>query len=167
MLSRKKIIDRDDGENSESFLDFTVTSAEMDAFRLLSGDTNPIHDETNYPEERGFDGALVYGGLLVAKISRFVGTILPGPGCVERGLTLRYRAPLYIDEPARLRGTVLHRNDDLGLLDIKLRIEASGRRVADGEAQTMIARKRPPTAPNSRNGTENARVGAVRVGADG
>lgn len=132
--------------------DFRITHAEMDAFRTLSGDTNPIHDETEYPRLHGFTRAIVYGGLLVAQISRMLGTRLPGPGCVERSITLRYRSPLYVDEPARLIARVVHENDDLGLVNLSMRIEAGPRPIAEGEAAAMLARERarPEIAPAAR-----------------
>jgi 3-hydroxybutyryl-CoA dehydratase len=129
-------------DGRKAIAEFRITHAEMDAFRALSGDTNPIHDESDYPRRHGFDGAVVYGGLLVAQISRFLGTRLPGPGCVERSIALRYRAPLYVGEPARLIVEVVHANEGLGLVDMKLRIESGSRRIAEGEAAAMLARER-------------------------
>lgn len=129
-------------ENAVVSSEFRITHAEMDAFRTISGDTNPIHDESDYPRRHGFDGAIVYGGLLIAQISRLVGTRIPGPGCVERSITLRYRSPLYVGERARLTARVVHANKDLGLVDMKIRIEAAGRCIADGEAAAMLARER-------------------------
>lgn len=124
--------------------EFLITHAQMDAFRTLSGDTNPIHDESDYPRRHGFDGAIVYGGLLVAQISRLLGTQVPGPGCVERSITLRYRSPLYVGERARLIAQIVHANKDLGLVDLKIRIEAGERCIAEGEAAAMLVRERTP-----------------------
>lgn len=123
---------------------FRITQTHMDAFRALSGDTNPIHDASDYPRRHGFSGPLVYGGLLVAQVSRLLGTRLPGPGCVERSIALRYRSPLYVDEPARLIARVVHANEELGLVDLKIRIESRGRRIAEGEAAAMLAHTRAP-----------------------
>ena len=129
-------------ENAVVSAEFLVTHAQMDAFRTLSGDTNPIHDESDYPRRHGFDGAIVYGGLLFAQISRLLGTRLPGPGCVERSITLRYRSPLYVGERARLRAQVVHANKDLGLVDLKIRIETGQRCIAEGEAAALLAPER-------------------------
>lgn len=131
-------------ENAVVTGEFLVTHAQMDAFRTLSGDTNPIHDESDYPRRHGFDGAIVYGGLLVAQISRLLGTQVPGPGCVERSITLRYRSPLYVGERARLIAQIVHANDELGLVDLKIRIEAAERCIAEGEAGALLARERAP-----------------------
>ena len=127
-------------------VEFCISEREMEIFRALSGDTNPLHDDAAYAGRRGFGGKVVYGGLLIAQVSRLLGTRLPGHGCVWRSITLRFRAPLYVDEPARLTGTVTHANADLGVMNLKLRIEAGGRTVADGEAAAILARERADVA---------------------
>ncbi len=127
-------------------VEFCITEREMATFRALSGDTNPLHDDASYARLRGFDGRVVYGGLLVAQVSRLLGTHLPGHGCVWRSLSLRFRAPLYVGQAAVLTATVTHANEDLGVMDLKLRIEADGRAIADGEAAAIIARERAHVA---------------------
>ena len=129
-------------QNSVVAEEFRILPAEMEAFRTLSGDTNPIHDESEYPIRHGFTGAIVYGGLLVAQISRLLGTRIPGPGCVERSIALRYRSPLYVGEMASLTAQIVYANDELGLVNLKLRIEAGARCIAEGEAAAMLARQR-------------------------
>jgi acyl dehydratase len=49
------------GQGTVVSMDFRITHGDMDAFRALSGDTTPIHDESDYPCRRGFAGALVDG----------------------------------------------------------------------------------------------------------
>lgn len=127
-------------------LEFCIADREMEAFRALSGDTNPLHDDAGYARQRGFDGRVVYGGLLVAQVSRLLGSHLPGHGCVWRSVTLRFRSPLYVGEAARLTGTVVHANEDLGVMNLTLRIEAGGRTIAEGEAAAILARERVDVA---------------------
>lgn len=118
--------------------EFRISDADMAAFRSLSGDTNPLHDDPAFARRRGFAGPVVYGGLIVAQVSRLLGTRLPGPGCVWRSLTLRFRAPLYVGETARLAATIIHANEDLGVVDLKLRIDAAKRCIADGDAAALL-----------------------------
>ena len=119
-------------------LEFSVSPEDMRAFRRLSGDTNPLHDDRAFAIRRGFKGVVVYGSLIVAQVSRLLGTVLPGPGCVWHSLSLRFRNPLYVGVPARLYGTVTYANDSLGLLKLALRVEAAGRLIADGEAAAQL-----------------------------
>lgn len=121
-------------------LSFTVTARDMDAFRALSGDDNPLHSDADFARARGFEGPVVYGALMVAAISRLLGTRLPGPGCVWHSLKIDFRNPLYVGQPATLKGVVRYCNDSLGLLRVTLEVSAGDRLLAKGEAQASLAR---------------------------
>lgn len=123
-------------------LSFRVTEREMNAFRTVSGDSNPVHYDRDYAWQCGFTGPVVYGGLLVAQVSRLLGTRLPGSGCIWRSLDLRFRSPLYVGELAQLTGTIRHANEDLGVYELMIRIDAGRRRIADGEAAAILTRRR-------------------------
>lgn len=82
---------------------------------------------------------MVFGGLIVAQISRFLGTVFPGPGCVWSKLTVNFRAPLLVGRTAALK---LHRsygNDDLGIWELALAVSEGDTLVADGSVQ--VARR--------------------------
>lgn len=121
---------------------FRIGEAEMAAFRALSGDTNPLHDDPVFARRRGFSGPVVYGGLIVAQVSQMLGTRLPGPGCVWRSLSLRFRAPLYVGQAARLAATIVHANEEIGVVDLKLRVDVEKRCIADGEAAALLMPER-------------------------
>ena len=122
--------------------EFRIGDAEMAAFRTLSGDTNPLHNDTVFACKRGFAGPVVYGGLIIAQVSQMLGTRLPGPGCVWRSLTLRFRAPLYVGEAARLAATIVHANEEIGVVDLKLRVDVGRRCIAEGEAAALLMPER-------------------------
>jgi 3-hydroxybutyryl-CoA dehydratase len=123
-------------------VEFRVTDQEMAAFRLLSGDDNPLHHDADFARRRGFEGPVVYGGLIIAQVSRLLGTELPGAGCVWRSLTFKFRAPLYVGVPALASATIVHANEELGLYHLKIAIEASGRAIAEGEAAALLLEER-------------------------
>jgi 3-hydroxybutyryl-CoA dehydratase len=126
----------------QEYLDFSIGSEDMAAFRRVSGDTNPLHYDATFARDRGFDGPVVYGGLIVARISGFLGTRLPGYGCVWRSLSLNFKGPLYVGEHARLSMAVLHENDALGHMELGLTVSAGSRRIADGKCSVSLSRER-------------------------
>lgn len=117
---------------------FCCSEEDLRTFRALSGDDNPLHDDTSFARAHGFRGCVVYGGLIVAQISRLLGTRLPGAGCVWRSLSLRFRNPLYAGDPAVLTARVTHANEELGLMSLALQVTACGRTVAEGEATAQL-----------------------------
>jgi 3-hydroxybutyryl-CoA dehydratase len=115
-------------------LEFVVTEQDMALFQKLSGDTNPLHSDAAFARARGFGAPVVFGGLLVAQISRLLGNHLPGPGCVWQNLTLRFRAPLAVGQPALLVAEVRHLAAALNVLVLKIEV-----RAADGNPPTVFA----------------------------
>lgn len=122
---------------TERSVGFRVTPGDMEAFEQLSGDSNPLHTDPQFARELGFEDAVVYGALLVAKVSGLVGMLLPGIGGVWSGLRIDFRNPLYVGEQAELRGVVSHRSEATKLLKIKLEIVAGDRKVATGTVESV------------------------------
>ena len=110
----------------------------MDAYRRLSGDANPLHTEDAFARRAGFDGPVVFGGLIVAKISWLLGMHLPGAGGLWTGLKVNFHKPLYAGESATITGEVTHRSESTGMLTLKLVIEAGDRCIATATAESLM-----------------------------
>jgi len=130
-------------EGLSAGISFTVSAQDMEDFKRLSGDDNPIHSDAAFAQACGFEGPIVYGALMVAAISRLLGTKLPGHGCIWHSLKIDFRAPLYVDQPASLTGRVTYCNAELQLLRVALRISSGDRIVATGEAQANTKHAAP------------------------
>jgi len=125
-------------EGMTATVDFEVTSAEMDAFAALSGDHNALHQDPSFAREKGFDGVVVYGGLIVSKISQLVGMRLPGRDAVWMGLSLRFRRPLYVGRPARLTGTIARLSESTRVVELRIEIRSEGQLLAEGEVEARV-----------------------------
>ena len=110
----------------------------MESFRKLSGDENPLHFDAEFAKQRGFRGPVVYGGLIVARVSGLIGSVMPGPGAVWTGLSLDFRNPLYAGEEAVLTGKISHRSDAAKLMTIDLKVAVADRTVANGSAEVSF-----------------------------
>ena len=125
-------------EGAEARLNFRISDADMIAFSRLSEDSNPLHSDDDYARQLGFDSRVVFGALLVAKISALIGVHLPGPGAVWAGLDVDFRNPLYVNEDATLSGKIAHKSEAARMLTLKLRIESGARLIATGTAETLL-----------------------------
>ena len=114
-----------------------VSEVEQATFRKLSGDENPLHFDPDYARRSGFAAPLVYGGLIVAKISGFLGSVFPGSGCVWSRLEIQFRQPLQVGQNATLRAATTHSSDDLGVWELSLKVFADDRTIAIGSVQVM------------------------------
>ncbi len=119
-------------------LDFTIDAAAMEAFARLSGDRNPLHGDDAFARAKGFDGRVVYGGLIVAQVSRLLGMDLPGRDGLWTGLSMDFRKPLYIGEPATLDAEVTESSPATGLVRLAFTVRAGDRTLARGRAESLL-----------------------------
>ena len=118
--------------------DFCITEADMLSFAELSEDRNSIHLDPASARNRGFDDVVVYGALIVAKISALLGTRLPGDGTVWTGLDLNFVSPLYVNQAATVTATVKHLSRATRLIVLFIRVDAGDRRIAKGSAECLL-----------------------------
>ncbi len=122
---------------SASFL-FAISIAEMQMFSVLSGDDNPIHFDFEFATSLGLSGPIVYGGLLIAKISRLLGGVMPGHGCIWGGTKVSFVSPLYIGEEAVLDAEVVQVSTVVGLVKINHKIHCGTRLILRGSSEAIV-----------------------------
>ncbi len=127
-------------------LPFTVTDADMDAFLALSGDDSASHTDLEFCHAHGLRDRVVYGGLLVAVLSRVLGTRLPGRYGLSNSWTINFHNPLSTDEPAVLRAEVTQASESMRVLKIEYHITAGDRLIAEGTALSSVLDPRPAGA---------------------
>lgn len=121
---------------------FCISQAEMTTFRALSGDENPLHYDDAFARERGFRAPVVYGGLIIAKVSQILGNKLPGPNGIWSNLKIDFRQPLYVGESAEIEARPGHVSEATGSITIKIRVLSDDRLIATASAlATFISPK--------------------------
>lgn len=127
-------------EGRREVVDFTVTAAQMAAFADLSGDHNPLHTDEAFARGKGFEGAVVYGALMVAKVSQLIGMRLPGRDSVWVSVSMDFRKPLYVGQAAQVEGVVTEVSQSTGLITLKLAVRVDGKTLAKGQAEVLLGR---------------------------
>lgn len=117
---------------------FLISTKEMQIFRVLSGDDNPIHFDSEFATSSGLLGPIVFGGLLIAKISRLLGSVLPGHGCIWAGTNVSFVSPLYIGEEAVLDAEVIQVSSAVNFVKIGHRIHCGKRLILRGCSEVII-----------------------------
>jgi acyl dehydratase len=125
-------------EGMTAGFDFTIEDADMEAFSLLSGDRSPLHRDQAFAENRGFSGCVVYGALLVARVSRLIGMELPGRDSLWNSLQIQFVAPLIVGEPARLEASVAQISESTRSVALQLKVISGSKTVARGKALVSI-----------------------------
>jgi len=110
----------------------------MEAFAALSDDRSLIHIHDAFAVRHGFREAIVYGGILVAKLSHCLGAHLPGPTGVSLEWAIRFHSPLYVGETAVFVAESRRFSAGVQVLELAFRVTCDDRRIASGTARSRI-----------------------------
>ncbi len=86
----------------------TVDPASMRAFEELSGDMNPIHVDDESARMFGYSRQVAYAGILLAEVSRLIGTRIPGPGALCVSYQFDFKALVYVGDSVVFEVMVTH-----------------------------------------------------------
>lgn len=125
-------------EGQSVVVELSFDDAQMQKFAELSGDFNPLHTDDAFARSKGFRGRVVYGALLVAKISELIGMRLPGRNSVWSSLTLDFLQPVYVDQAVQLEAVVARASAGTGLVELKLTLRRDGRKLSRGRAEVIL-----------------------------
>lgn len=117
---------------------FSISPEALNDYAALSGDRNPLHLDDGFAQSRGFEGRVVYGGLIVAQVSRLIGMQLPGRNGIWANLEMSFRQPLYCNEEATLTAQIEHLSDATRAGELSLTVRAEGKKVATGRAEFIL-----------------------------
>ena len=116
----------------------TITEADVMMFAEVTGDFNPVHTDEAAAAKTRFGGRIAHGMLSAGLISAAIAGKLPGPGSIYLGQTLKFTAPVRLDD------TVTTTLEVIELLS-KNRVRLSttcrnqkGETVVEGEATVMV-----------------------------
>jgi acyl dehydratase len=118
--------------------DFVVDQRAMTWFQSVAEDMSRIHTDAAYAQERGYDGVIAYGGIMLAHLSHLLGARIPGADGTSVKWTINYRKPLYLDEPATVEIEVVAVSTAVGLVECKFTIATKDRTVATGITQSIV-----------------------------
>ncbi len=115
-----------------------VDEARIAAFAETTGDENPVHLDANYAANTRFGARIAHGMLGAGFISAVVGTVLPGPGSIYIGQSLRFRRPIYIGDEVEARVEIISIDCDRSRVVLSTRCIVKGKTVIDGEAEILV-----------------------------
>lgn len=119
----------------------TVSDKDIRQFAEVSGDTNPLHLDEAFAATTRFKKRIAHGMLSGSYISTIVGTRLPGPGCLYRSQTLKFRAPVHVDDEVTASVTITELDERRGLVTLNTVCRVGDTDVIRGEAVMLVPRR--------------------------
>jgi acyl dehydratase len=76
------------------------------AFQECSEDMNPLHTDEVFARNKGFHGRVMYGNILNAFLSYFIGECLPIKEVIIHSQEISYKKPVYLNDTIRLNAKI-------------------------------------------------------------
>ena len=118
---------------------YQVTSEVYDSFQRCSQDMNPLHTDEAFAQAKGFKGCVMYGNILNAFISHFVGMCLPTPHVMIQSQDINFHKPVFLNDEITLEAGIDTVSEAVNIINYKLKFYKTtdtGRQlVAKGHVQ--------------------------------
>lgn len=121
----------------------TITKEMEDAFRTISGDENPLHQDDAFAQEIGegrFSGHVSFGMLTASLYSTMAGMYLPGKYSLIHSFDeLSFLKPVFAGDELTVEGEVIDKNEALGLIRLKVVIKNQNQKtVSRAKMKVMV-----------------------------
>ena len=114
---------------------YQVTPDVYFSFQRCSKDYNPLHTDQAFAKEKGYDSCVMYGNILNAFVSHFVGMVLPSREVMIQSQDISYKKPVFLDDLIEIEGIVETVSEAVNIIEYKLKF----RRVKDGSKPELVA----------------------------
>lgn len=116
-----------------------ITDSVVRAFAELSGDYNPIHLDEEFAAKTQFKRRIAHGMISGALISAVLGYEFKERRVVYLSQTMKFIAPVFIDDTVTATATVTNIREDKPIVTIEtVCTNQDGKTVVTGEGKIMI-----------------------------
>ena len=126
----------------ESTTEKTVTIEDIKKFAEVSGDFNPVHLDEEFAKKTIFKGRIAHGFLTASFISTIIASELPGPGSIYLKQSLKFLAPVYINEKILVKVRIIEINIEKSKVKLITECFKNKTLVLTGEAEILIQAKK-------------------------
>lgn len=124
---------------------YKVTPYVYYSFQRCSNDFNPLHTDEMYASEKGFTGQVMYGNILNAFVSHFVGMLLPSREVMIQSQDISYHKPVYLNDEILLEAGIETVSEAVNIIEYKFKFRRltseKSELVAKGHVQIGLLTK--------------------------
>ena len=107
----------------ESFL-YELNEEKMEAFKMITNDINPLHNDLEYAKENGYSEKVVFGMLTVSALSTLAGVYLPGETSLIHSIEISFASPVFLSNcPLKVSGKIVEKEDRFKQITVKYTIK--------------------------------------------
>lgn len=115
-----------------------VSNKDVVKFSEVTGDVNPIHLDDDYAKNSIFGERIAHGMISAGYISAIFGTKFPGAGSIYLSQTMKFKAPVKIEDTVETTVTISDLNEKRKRVTVECVCKVGDTVVLTGEAQLMV-----------------------------
>ena len=112
---------------------YRVTPDVYYSFQRCSNDFNPLHTDRLYANKKGFAEQVMYGNILNAFVSHFVGMLLPTREVMIQSQDISIHKPVYLNDEILLEASIDDVSEAVNIINYKLKF----RRLTEGKSELV------------------------------
>lgn len=118
---------------------FVVTPDVYFHFQMCSNDQNPLHTDEKFAKSKGFSGKVMYGNILNAFVSYFIGECLPIKNVIIHAQNIMFKNPVFMNEILEFEAFVSGIYESVDAVEFKFKfVKPDGKTAAKGSIQFGI-----------------------------
>ena len=118
---------------------YTVTPEVYSHFQMCSKDYNPLHVDEEFARLKGFPEKVMYGNILNAFISHFIGECLPQKDVIIHSQSITFYNPVFMNENLDFEAVVSGLFEAVNTIEFKYKfIKPNGKIAGKGLIQIGV-----------------------------
>ncbi len=109
---------------------FVVNENIYNDFQKCSNDLNPLHTNKKFAIRKGFLDKVMYGNILNAFLSYFVGELLPTKEVIIHSQKIDFKKPVYLNDKLLFEAKVSGVYESVNAIEFKYKFFKSDRQIA-------------------------------------
>ena len=123
---------------TESFK-VSITEEMLEAFKGITGDVNPLHNDEEFAKAKGHPGRVAYGMLTASFLSTLAGVYIPGERSLIQQVETKFAKPVYIGDELTVTGEITELVESVQRLELKVTItNQDGKKVLRGTMGILV-----------------------------
>lgn len=114
---------------------YRVTSDIYFSFQRCSGDFNPLHTDKMFANDKGFSDRVMYGNILNAFVSHFVGMLLPSREVIIQSQDISFHKPVYLNDELQFEARIDMVSEAVNVINYKFKFRRN-----TGESSELVAK---------------------------
>lgn len=119
---------------------FHVTQEVYESFQVCSQDRNPLHTNEAFARSKGFPNRVMYGNILNAFVSFFIGECLEIKDVMIQSQSINFKRPVFMNDTLDFHAKVDGIYDSVNTVEFKFTFSnsESGVTVANGKVSISV-----------------------------